>query len=124
MAQYQHLPLYRTAYSLLLDLMHTTKDYPREFKYSLGEKIQKDIVDLLVCIYKANSAKEKTEYIMQILEYTQFIGLYLRISHDIKILSESKYIHFAEALTSVTKQAQGWLHSCTKGTEPVCVTAQ
>ena len=52
MAQYQHLPIYKTAYDLLVELMNTTKDFPRDFKFSLGEKIQNHVIELLVLIYK------------------------------------------------------------------------
>ena len=34
MAQYRHLPIYKSAYDLLVELMNTTKDFPRDFKFS------------------------------------------------------------------------------------------
>ena len=63
MAQYRHLPIYKTAYDLLVELMNTTKDFPRDFKFSLGEKIQNHVIELLVLIYKANSSKDKKDFI-------------------------------------------------------------
>ena len=111
MAQYYHLPLYKTTYDLLLELMHVTKDFPRDFKFSLGEKIQLHIVDLLVDIYRANSARQKTEFIMSILEHVQFIDLFLRISFDLKLIPQSRYCAFIEKTGSIAKQSQGWLAS-------------
>ena len=81
MAQYQHLPIYKTTYDLLVDLMNTTKDFPRDFKYSLGEKIQNHIIELLVLIYKANSTRCKKDFIQEILSEVQFLDLFLRISY-------------------------------------------
>lgn len=109
MAQYHHLPIYKTTYDLLLELMHSTKDFPREFKFSLGEKIQLHIVDLLVDIYRANSAKDKKEFILSIQEHVQFLNLFLRISFDLRILPQARYCVFIEKTSSIAKQSQGWL---------------
>lgn len=111
MAQYQHLPIYKTTYDLLVDLMNTTKDFPRDFKYSLGEKIQNHVVELLVLIYKANSTKNKKIFISEILNEVQFLDLFLRISFDLKIIPQAKYCVFIEKTYSIAKQAQGWLKS-------------
>ncbi|MFR1671948.1 MAG: four helix bundle protein [Candidatus Gastranaerophilaceae bacterium] len=119
MAQYQHLPIYKTTYDLLVDLMNTTKDFPRDFKYSLGEKIQNHIIELLVLIYKANSTRCKKDFIQEILSEVQFLDLFLRISYDLKIVPQAKYCVFIEKTNSIAKQAQGWLKSSSeKGPEP------
>ncbi|MDR1327250.1 MAG: four helix bundle protein [Heliobacteriaceae bacterium] len=111
MAQYQHLPIYKTTYDLLVDLMNTTKDFPRDFKYSLGEKIQNHVLKLLGLIYKANSAKSKTEFINEMLNEIQFLDLFLKISFDLKIIPQGKYCTLMEKTYSIAKQAQGWLKS-------------
>lgn len=40
MAQYQHLPIYKVTYELLQQITKVTKDFPRDFKYSLGDKLR------------------------------------------------------------------------------------
>ena len=109
MAQYHHLPIYKTTYDLLLELMHSTKDFPREFKFSLGEKIQLHIVDLLVDIYRANSAKDKKEFILSIQEHVQFLNLFLRISFDLRILPQARYCAFIEKLLPLPSSLRGGL---------------
>jgi hypothetical protein len=59
MAQYTHLPIYKTTYELLNLVTKKTKTFPRDFKYSLGDKIRNECIDLVVFIYKANSTKDK-----------------------------------------------------------------
>jgi len=58
MAQYQHLPIYKQTYDILLRTMTATKDFPREYKYTLGQKIKDELIELVVVIYRANSAAE------------------------------------------------------------------
>jgi len=36
MAMYYDLPVYRDGYTLILKIFEVTKDFPREFEYSLG----------------------------------------------------------------------------------------
>lgn len=111
MARYQHLAVYKTTYDLLLELMHITKNYPREFRYTLGEKIQNNILEVLVDIYRANSAKDKKDFILDILERITIINVLLRVSFDLKILSTEKYTDFIEKTGSISMQSQGWLKS-------------
>jgi hypothetical protein len=49
MAQYQYLPIYK---AIVLDCQKT-KTFSRDFKYSLGDKIRNECVELVVHIYKA-----------------------------------------------------------------------
>lgn len=109
MAQYHHLPLYRTTYALLLELMHITKNFPREFKYSIGEKIQNYITEVLLCIYRANSSKDKSPHIFELLEQVELLNVLLRVSFDLKILPMEKYADIIEKTGSISRQATGWL---------------
>ena len=36
----------------------STKDFPREYKYTLGQKIKDELIELVVMIYRANSAAD------------------------------------------------------------------
>ena len=47
MAQYQHLPIYRVTYELLQQITKVTKDFPRDYKHSLGAKLRKQFAGLL-----------------------------------------------------------------------------
>ena len=85
MAQYEHLPIYKQTYDILLRTMTATKDFPREYKYTLGQKIKDELTELVILIYRANSARDKRQHIEQILEWVQAVQLLMRLSHDIKI---------------------------------------
>ena len=58
MAQYQHLPIYKQTYDILLRTMVATRDFPREYKFTLGQRIKDELIELVVMIYRANSAME------------------------------------------------------------------
>jgi len=115
MAQYQHLPIYKLTYDLLLRVMVATKDFPREYKYTLGQKLKDEIVELVVMIYRANSANDKTRPIETIIERVQVIQILVRLSHDLRILPRKHYADIAEKTDSLARQAQGWLRSSGRG---------
>ncbi len=114
MAKYEHLPIYKQTYDLLLLVMQATKLFPREYKYTLGQNIKDEIVGLVVFIYRANSSHSKTEYIQSILERIQIIQVLIRVSHDMRILQRKHYARLAEMTDNLGRQAQGWLKSSGK----------
>ena len=82
--------------------------FPREYKYSLGERIQNAAIEVIVLIYKANSSVDKSVQIGKIIENIQLIYLFLRLSKDLKIISIDKYAELIEIFDGISKQAYGW----------------
>ena len=115
MAQYEHLPIYKLTYDILLRTLVAIKDFPREYKFTLGEKIKDELIELVVMIYRANSAINKKQHIESLLERIQAIQLLLRLSHDMKVLSRRNYAALAQMTDGLGKQAQGWLKSSEGG---------
>lgn len=115
MAQYEHLPIYKQTYDILLRIMTATKEFPREYKYTLGQKLKDEVMELVVLIYRANSAGDKQAHVAQIVERVQVIQLMIRLAHDIRILPRRHYAALAEMTDSLARQAGGWLKSSGKG---------
>jgi hypothetical protein len=115
MAQYQHLPIYKQTYDILLRTMTATKEFPREYKYTLGQKIKDELIELVVMIYRANTATDKARHIESIVERVQAIQLMLRLSHDMRILPRRHHAALSEMTDELARQAQGWLKSSGKG---------
>jgi hypothetical protein len=109
MAQYKHLPIYKTTYELLEAVTQKTRHFPRDFKYSLGDKLRNECVELVVFIYKANSTRDKVEFLTQILERVQVIELLLRLSKDLRLLTVQGFAEIVQITDSLGRQAQGWL---------------
>lgn len=57
MTTYDNLPIYHASYTLLLELFQFTREFTREYKYTLGESIKKETVEMITHIYEANSDK-------------------------------------------------------------------
>jgi hypothetical protein len=55
-------------YKLILVLFEVTKDFPKEYKFTLGQDIKRDGINLVRSIYRANKAKNKVEYLEAFLD--------------------------------------------------------
>ena len=49
-----------------------TKDFPREYKFTLGQDMKRDAIVLVRSIYRANKAKNKTGYLEQFLDNFEY----------------------------------------------------
>ncbi len=63
MALYYDLPVFKDVYQLILKNFDYTKDFPREYKFTLGQDLKRDGINLVRSIYRANKSKEKTPYL-------------------------------------------------------------
>ena len=55
------LPVYKASYDLLLAIFQLTKNFNREFMYTIGENLKKEMIELVTLIYRANSKREKKD---------------------------------------------------------------
>jgi hypothetical protein len=55
MGLHSELPVYKASYDLLLEIFKFVKDFSKEFKYTVGESIKKETIELLTLIFRANS---------------------------------------------------------------------
>ncbi len=58
MGRYDELPVYKASYDLLLEIFRFTKNFNKEFKYTVGESLKKETTELITLIYRANSKRE------------------------------------------------------------------
>ena len=87
MALHTELPVYRDTYKLVLEIFVSTKNFPKEYKYSLGRDMERDVLVLMRCIYRANRAQEKTTFLNEFLDNFEILKLEIRVCVDLKLVS-------------------------------------
>lgn len=58
MAQYQHLPIYKQTYDLLVRVTDITRGYPRDFK-PFASKLREQVMEVVLLIYRANAYRQR-----------------------------------------------------------------
>jgi len=113
MAIYYNLPVYKKTYDLILELFNLSSNLPKAYKYTLGERIQLDAIEVIVNIYKANASIEKLEYISKSREHIEIIRLMIRILYDTKQINLKRMIVINKKIEEISKQLVGWQKYCT-----------
>jgi len=108
MATYDNLPVYRVSYELLVELFRYTKDFSKEYKYTVGESIKTEVLEMIKNVYRANSVESKKEYIRSARENVETIRLFLRLLKDLHQISLKKFVFLNEKIESLSKQLFAW----------------
>nr|WP_212635546.1 four helix bundle protein [Ralstonia insidiosa] len=108
------LPIYRAAYGLLDVVTDLVKNMARDFKRSVGEKISAECIEIMVLVFRANVAADKSPHLTELLERLEVINLLLRLGMDKRLISRPAYAKAVEITTSIGKQANGWKKSANR----------
>ncbi|MCD7968873.1 MAG: four helix bundle protein [Alistipes sp.] len=115
MAVYDNLPAYKAAYDLLLDVFKMNINLTREHRFTLGEKLKLELIELIKCIYRANSSElAKEQNLRSAREHIVVVKLYMRILHDLKQISLKRFVALSERTEDLSKQITAWHKSAAK----------
>ncbi len=109
--EYDHLPVYKAAYDLL---QHVYRDkciasVPRDVKFTLVETLKKDILEILVLIYKTHyAAVDKHIPLQQARDLLPGVKARLRILFDLGHINPKLFQSLAVEVESVSKQLAAW----------------
>ncbi len=111
MAVYDNLPVYKTSYDLLLQLFNQSKNMERDYRFTIGEGLRNEIVQLIMNIYRANCSQSKKELILKAKENLEITRLLLRLLQDLKQIGLKEFVSANEKIESISKQLNAWLNS-------------
>ncbi len=108
---YSDLPVYKATYDLLLAIFQFTKEFSKEYKYTVGESLKKETIALLTLIYRANVTREKDEVLQKARENIEVIRLFIRLMKDMRQISVKQFVQINESVENVSRQLSGWQKS-------------
>jgi len=111
MAIYNNLPVYKVSYDFLLDIFTFTKNFDRDYKYTIGEDLKKETTQMITNIYRANSSQSKFALLQSARENLEVVRLYLRLIKDLKQINLDRFVSLNEKIESVSKQLSAWQNS-------------
>ncbi len=109
MARYHHLTIFQKSYDLLIRIYREVHNFPREYKFSLGGKLQETCMEVLDNIIMANSMKDKAPAINMVKSNLDRLMIYVRVCNSLHVISDRKYAVLAEKIDEVGRMAGGWL---------------
>lgn len=112
MALYYDLQVYKDVHELVLLIFQLTKEYPKEYKFSLGEDLRRDSIVLVRSIYRVNKAIDKAPEFDSFLDSFEILKFELRLSMDLHLISVRKYSEVSRLVDTIGRQINGWKKSC------------
>lgn len=111
MALYYELPIYKSSYDLLIMIFRLVKNFQKEYKYTVGEKLKNEAIEMTIQIFKANIARDKKEYLFKARESVEVIRLLIRLIKDLKQLDIKTFAEINMKIEEISKQFTGWQKS-------------
>lgn len=111
MATYDNLPVYKASYDLLQEITLFRKQLDREYKYTIGERLVNETVEMIIGVFKANVSVAKKDLILRIREHLEIVRLLLRLLKDLKQISLKRFASINIKIEFVSKQLTGWMRS-------------
>ena len=108
MSRSRDLPIYHAGYALLKLVTEAVGNFPRDHRATLGNRIQSEVIGLVIQVYRANAAVDKRAHIAQLLENLEVVELMIQLLFDMRLISSEVFAKFCEILPNIGKQAGGW----------------
>jgi len=113
MARYEHLPIFRHAYDLTLELDRRVHRFSRYHKYSIGSDLRDTSRELLRLIIWANNTAERRTVLEDIRRQAEYLKVMLRLAYETGAFpgGNKAYLFLAERAVEIAKQNEGWIKS-------------
>ncbi|MBI2454082.1 MAG: diversity-generating retroelement protein Avd [Parcubacteria group bacterium] len=103
-------PLFKKVYDLYKEFYFCLRDFPKTERYSLGQKCNLLIAELLEHVFQVNYAHKsgKLVYLEQASLKLNLLRIYLRLAKDIRVLKDEEYIYFQTEIEEIGRMLGGW----------------
>jgi len=108
MTKYDELPVYKASYDLFLAVFQLTKNFKREYKYTVGESLKNEMIELVTLLYRTNSRQDKYTVLQKARESIEVIRLLIRLLKDLHQISLKQFVSINKRIKNVSKQLTGW----------------
>lgn len=114
-------PIFPKMYDVLLWLVPTTLKYPREHRYALALRTQQAAFDVYELLVEARKTRHKRDLLTQADVRLEQLRLYVRLAHDLNLLSLRQYEHVARLVGEVGALLGDWIKRVSGGNAPAPV---
>jgi len=111
---YDQLPVYRKGNELFQQVFQVCRNMERDVMFTIGQRMQEEIIDLQVNVFRANCREDKFALIGTARENAEVIRLLLRNLSELKLISLEKFVDMNALLEEVSKQLTAWQKSVRK----------
>ena len=107
----QELVVITKAYDLVLWSCHHRSRFPRSHRFVLGERIERNLYDLLETLLQARYTRERQALLGQANLTQEVLRFPMRLARDLQCLKVQSYGPAAKAIDGIGRLVGGWQKS-------------
>ncbi|MDX2041923.1 MAG: diversity-generating retroelement protein Avd [Acidobacteriota bacterium] len=109
MAKQEELSVIQKSYDLILWYVPVVNRLPRDFKFTLGERIVTGLYEMQEQLIVARYAKKKLTLLEGINTKLDQIRFQTRLLLDFKLIEPSRFAHASKLVNAVGVELGGWI---------------
>jgi hypothetical protein len=90
---------------------HHTERFPLNHRFVLGERIERNLYELLETLVKAKYTRPRDELLRRANLTLEVLRFQMQLSKDLQYLRLNSYAHAGKTLDEISRLVGGWLKS-------------
>ena len=107
----EELVVITKTYDLILWSCSHTGKFPRNHRFVLGERIERNLYELLETLIRAKYTKQRQDLLEQANLTLEILRFQMRLAKDLQCLKVDSYGFATKAIDEIGKLVGGWLKS-------------
>ena len=96
-------------YDLLKWLLPIVSKFPKDRRYTLGQRIENKLLDILELLLKANYSKVKIDLLKKANLELEMLRYLIRLCYDLRFINLKRYEFCSEQINEIGKLVGGWI---------------
>ena len=105
----------QSCHDVLLWLIPHIDKFPRSRRFTLGERLETGLLDVLELLVDAAYSRNKETPLKRANLRLEMVRHLWRLAHELKVMTTRQYEHGAKLLDDLGRQIGGWLRSRESG---------
>ncbi len=97
-------------------VVNTPRVFSRSYRFVLGERIERNLYDVLEMLIEAKFSKERLEMLKKVNLRLEILRHQIRLAKDLQGVRQKSYLHAAKAIDEIGRMLGGWLNSAKRST--------
>lgn len=108
MAQFEHLPIYKQTYNLLVEFHKLLPNFPKKYKFIIGGEIISDLNKGIVMVIQINRKTDKADLLEELILLFEKVKIQIRLLKSLDVVSKELYLKLSDKIIQILKQCEGW----------------
>jgi hypothetical protein len=117
MKREQELIVITRTYDLILWSCNHTSKFPRNHRFVLGERIERNLYTLLETLIRAKYTRNRQRLLEEANLNLEILRFQMRLAKDLQCLKVNSYGFASKAIEEIGRMIGGWMRSRPEGAE-------